>query len=48
MYLRREIRFSRENGPAVFLGEQRVSLLMPLAPYDGIESYLATEKPESK
>lgn len=42
-----EIRFSRENGIAIatFLGGQRESILMPLA-YNGIESYLTTEKPE--
>lgn len=43
-----EIRFSRDNGPATFLGEQRVSLLMPLAPCGEAKSYLTTEKPESK
>lgn len=43
-----EIRFSRENGPATFMGEQRVSILMPLAPCDEIKTYLTTEKPESK
>lgn len=43
-----EIRFSREYGPTAFMGEQRVSILMPLAPYDGIKTYLTPEKPESK